>query len=203
MTPSNRAPTVWREGDLVVVRRGGSLPPICVLSGKPATGTVRCYFHRQERPISAPSPLGLLYHYWKHVSKATIDLPMADDLLRARRIGWALFAMAAALAITTVAGLFLAQTLISRMPAGSDKRWWNDLGVPIIAFGGFAMVSLAAYGSYRIMPMPTRQLKVRQIDPTHIRLSGASPEYLAQLTSVGDGPQPTAEPRGDVGRLQS
>lgn len=43
------------------------------------------------------------------------------------------------------------------------------------------LTGLASIGSYYIMPMPTVRLKPVRITQTHIWLTGAAPEYLAQL----------------------
>ena len=151
MAPEELA--VWREGDVVVVRRDRELPLICMLSGQAAARTVKCYFHWQERPAPG-TPLGLVRHYVQDVWNVTLDIPLAGDLLRRRRIGWMLFALTVALAIATVACLVVAQMQIAQMPARADKQWWNDLGVPILAVAGFLLTGLAGWGSYLNMPMP-------------------------------------------------
>ena len=170
----------WRDGDLVVVRRGVPLPPLCLLSGEPAAQTVKCYFHWQTRPASGGVG-GLIRHYIQDVRKVWLNIPLSDRLLRRRRIGWALFALTAVLAVATLAGLVISQMQIARMPKGPELRWWKDIGVPLIAVGGFLLTGLAALGSYRIMPMPTQRLKATRIDDAYVWLSGAAPSYLAGL----------------------
>lgn len=159
------------------------MPPICVLSGEPSTRTVRCYFQWQERPIAQPSVLGLVRHYLQDVRKAAIDLPMSDRLLRRRRIGWTLFGLATLLSVGTIACLAVVQMAIPGMPDGVQKRWWRDIGVPLVAAGGSLLTGLAAWGCYAIMPMPTKRLKVGHIDRDEVRLAGASPDYLERLPS--------------------
>jgi hypothetical protein len=137
----------WRDGDLVVIRRGSPLPPLCMLSSEPATQTVKCYFHWQSRRPTSGGLAGLLRHYVKDVQKVWLDIPLSDRLMRRRPIGWALFALTGALAIATLAGLVVSQVQIAQMPAGAEKQWWNDIGVPALAVGGFLLTGLSALAS--------------------------------------------------------
>ena len=182
-TTRPEASGAWRDEDLVVVLRGTPLPPLCLLSGEPATRTVKCYFHWQTRPASGGLG-GLIRHYIQDVRKVWLDIPLSDRLLRRRRIGWALFALTAVLAIATLAGLVISQMQIARMPKDPEMRWWKDIGVPAIAAGGFLLTLLAALSSYKVMPMPTQRLRAVRIDDACVWLSGAAPGYLAQLPDV-------------------
>jgi hypothetical protein len=92
-----------------------------------------------------------------------------------------LFALTALLAIATIAGLVGAQVYLSGLPAGPERKWWNDLGVPIIAMGGVLLTCLAMLGSYKIMPMPTVRLKPVRITNECVWLEGAARECLDQL----------------------
>jgi hypothetical protein len=172
---------VWREGDVLVVRREEPLPPICVFSGQPARRYVKCLFHWQERPLAGGGVGGLFWHYARDVWKVPLNVPLSDNLMRRRTIGWLLFGLTALLALATIGGLVGAQVYLSGLAAGPERKWWNDLGVPIIAMGGVLLTCLAMIGSYKIMPMPTVRLKAVRASETHLWLSGAAPEYLAQL----------------------
>src|SRR5690606_16680384 len=69
------SPTVWREGDLVVARRDQPLPPICVLSGRPASRRVPCLFHWRDRLPGAGGVEGLALHYVQDVWKVPLAIP--------------------------------------------------------------------------------------------------------------------------------
>ncbi len=170
----------WREGDVLVVRRDRPMPPVCVFTGQPAVRTVKCLFHWQEKP-PAGGIGGLALNYARDVWKVPLAVPLADDLMRRRTIGWILFGLTAWLGISTIALLIGAQVYLGGLPAGPEKKWWNDLGVPIIAMGGVILTCFAMLGSYKIMPMPTVRLKPVRADDKHLWLTGAAPEYLAQL----------------------
>jgi hypothetical protein len=172
---------VWREGDVLVVRRDRQLPPICVLSGQPAQRRVPCLFHWNERPIAGGGPLGLVRHYWQNVWKAKLDIPLAEPLMFRRKIGWLLFALTAVMAVAWIGGLVGIQAYIASMPDGPDKKEWRDLGPPIVALGGLVLVAIPFLASYYVMPMPTVRLKPLRITDECVWLSGAAKEYLAQI----------------------
>ncbi len=174
-------PAAWREGDVLVVCRDRPLPMVCVLSGRPAKGYVKCLFHWHDRPLAASGPGGVLWQYARDVWKVPLDVPLAGDLMRRRTIGWLLFGLTALVALATIGGLVAVQVYLGGLPAGPEREWWKDLGVPIIAMGGVLLTCLAMLGSYKIMPMPTVRLKPVRATQTHLWLSGAAPEYLAQL----------------------
>lgn len=123
----------------------------------------------------------LLWQYARDVWKVPLSVPLAENLMRRRTIGWILFGLTAWLAVSTIGLLIAVQLQIGQMPAGPEREWWKDLGVPIIAMGGVLLTCLAMIGSYKIMPMPTVRLKPVRATDTHLWLAGAAPEYLAQL----------------------
>jgi hypothetical protein len=185
-TADKPSPTVWREGDLVVARRDQPLPPLCLLSGRPASRRVPCLFHWRDRLPSSGGAGGLVEHYVRDVWKAPLAIPLADHLILRRRIGWTLCGLAALLAVGTIMGIIAAQNFAHSLPAGPEKKWWRDLGVPLVTVGGFIPLMAAALGSYYIMPHLTVRLKPQRIDDKHIWLAGAAPEYLAQLPERPD-----------------
>jgi hypothetical protein len=129
----------------------------------------------------AAGAIELVQHYVRDVWKAPLAIPLADHLILQRRIGWTLCTLAAILAAATIVGIIAAQRFSDSLPAGPEKKWWRDLGVPLVTVGGFVPLMATALGSYYIMPHLTVRLKPQRIDDHHIWLAGAAPEYLAQL----------------------
>jgi hypothetical protein len=175
------SPTVWREGEIVVVRRDRPLPPICLFTGQPAQRRVSCLFHCQQEPLAATGPLGLAWHYWRNVTRARLEIPLAEPLMRRRQIAWVLYALTAALALATIGGLIGMQAYLAGLPAGPTKKQWHDVGPPAVALSGFLLTGLAALASYKIMPMPTVRLMPVRITSECVWLTGVAKEYLAQL----------------------
>jgi len=179
--------SVWREGDIVVVRRDRPLPPLCLFTGQPAQHRVKCIFHWQERPIEASGVIGLVRHYSQNVWKAKLEIPLAEPLMARRQAGWLLFALSVVLSIATVGGVVGFQAYIGSLPEGAAKKQWNDLGPPAVALGGFLLTAVAALASYQIMPMPTVRLKPVRITQEYVWLQGAAKEFLAQIPERSGG----------------
>lgn len=183
---------LWREGDLVVLDRtaGAPLPPICLLTGEPASHRVACLFHwRGTLASPGVTPLhslaNLVQFYFRDVAKMRLAIPLATRLYRRWLLGWGLTALAVVVAVVTICGLFFGQQAIQRLPAGPDKKFLNDLGIPLLALGGFAGIASPTLIAYRVMPMLTVRLVPACITPERIWMRGACPEYLAQLSQRG------------------
>ncbi|MCY2965970.1 MAG: hypothetical protein NT069_20455, partial [Planctomycetota bacterium] len=105
----------------------------------------------------------------------------AERLHRRWWMGWCLAGLATLSAVATILGLWFGQEWINQLPAGPDKQFWRDLGIPLVALGGFALISVFSLIAYRIMPMVTQRLQVVDIVGETIWLRGACSEYLAAL----------------------
>jgi len=179
-------PGHWRYGDLAIVSRTDPLPETCILTGVPTTRRIRCLFHCKVSNFQAGlSPAetilrGLVY-YFRDIPKATLRLPVSDVLIRRRWIASSFLALSVLITIATVVGLLVGQQQVNLLPAGPDRKLWNDVLIPAIALAGFAgMMGTALLGS-RLLPSLTGTLKPQQITETHVVLSGASPEFLKAL----------------------
>jgi hypothetical protein len=178
------SPYVWRERNLVVIRRGHPLPPVCLLSGELATHIVRCVFHWQEqafRPRGGHFGLiaTLFWHYYKHVWKAVLDIPMSDSLWRKRRVGWIFAVLAGLFGLATAFGVFFGQLWIDTLPHGPTREWLTHVAIPCAAIGGGVLLLAFGLLSNKFMPMPTVRLKVIRITETEVWLSNVAPSYLA------------------------
>jgi hypothetical protein len=176
-------PAVWREADIVVVRRDRPLPPLCLFTGQPAEQRVACLFHWNERPMAGGGFQSLLQHYWQNVWKAKLDIPLAPPLMARRKIGWLLFALTAVMALVMIGGVVGIQVYIASLPDGPTKKQWKDMGPPVAALGGFVLTAIPFLASYKIMPMPTVRLKPVRITSEQVWLAGAAKEYLDQIPS--------------------
>jgi hypothetical protein len=180
------SPHLWREGDVLVVERDRPLPDICWLSATSATRRISCWFHWSAEPF-VPTQGGVvmvfesLLYYFKDVSRARIEVPMADTLCRKRVLGWICLWLTVLCAVATVAALLLGQAWIDAMPKGPERQALDVWAIPAIALGGFALLACFAMLSYYGMPMPTARLRPVRITETHVRLSGAPPALLAML----------------------
>ncbi len=172
---------VWREGDILVVRRDRPLPPVCLLTGQAAQQRVPCLFHWNVRPLAGGGPLGLLRHYWQNVAKAKLEIPLAEPLMARRRVGWLLIGLTAVMAAVMVGGVVGIQVYIGSLPEGPVKEQWKELGPPAAALGGFLLTAIPFLASYKIMPMPTVRLKPVRITDECVWLSGVAKEYLDQI----------------------
>lgn len=162
------------------------LPGVCPLSGELATHRIPCVFHKQQGFLSGgPSPVGLLLeliqYYLLRVDKALLWIPLAPRLYRRWWLGWGLMAIATVATLATMAGLWFGQQAIQAMPKGDNQKFWNDLGIPLIAFGGFTVVAICALAAHKIMPMPIVQLKLVDVAAHQLYLRGASAKYLEAL----------------------
>lgn len=187
-SPSSEARVVWREGDELVIDRTVKtpLPDLCPFSGEPATRRIPCVFHKQKRYLAggglpALVILSLIEHYFSHVDKALVWIPLSPRLYRRWWCGWGLTALGGLAAIATIAGLWFGQQAVDAMPKGDARTFWRDLGIPLVALGGFAVIAVFTLIAYKIMPTPTVQLKVVSMTDERLRLQGASAEYLAAL----------------------
>jgi hypothetical protein len=180
---------VWRERNLVVIRRGHPLPPVCLISGEATTQWIPCLFHWREKAFKPVGGgrialvFGLLRYYFKHVWKARLDIPMSDALFRKRRIGWVFFALAGLLGVATAAGVLFGQWWIDTMPRGPERERLTHWLIPGVGMGGGVLTTCFGLLSHKLMPMPTQLLKVIRITETHVWLSGAAPSYLAACSS--------------------
>lgn len=180
------SPYLWREGNVLVVQRDRPLPDVCWLSATSATRRISCWFHWSPQTF-APTHGGVvmvveaLIYYFKDVSKARIEVPMADSLCRKRVFGWICLWLAALTVVVTVPALLLGQLWIDAMPKGPERQTLDTWLIPAIALGGFVLLSCFAMLSYYRMPMPTARLKPVRITETHVWLSGAPPSLLDML----------------------
>ncbi|MCA9107043.1 MAG: hypothetical protein R3B96_12435 [Pirellulaceae bacterium] len=176
----------FRRGDVAWLSREDELPKVCVVTGEPASRQLKCLFHFRETPFhSGALPIdtilqGIIY-YVRDVPKAAIRLPISAEVVFRRRIGWSLTALLVLVAIGTCAGLYFGQLAINDLPKGPDRSWLNDLGIPLLAVGGFATIAVLLLVITKIMPMPTGSFEVQAITAQHVALRGLAQEFLAEL----------------------
>lgn len=166
------------SGDSVTIDRQAALPNICVFTGETTTKTIRCLFHWKTTPFNASvSPVGTaikgLLFYMKEVPKASLLMPVSESIYRRRNIAVCLIAVTVIAAIATCVSLIVGQQWIDAMPKGPQKQQLNNLLIPAVAFGGFAIIAISALIANRLMPGLTTKLKVLEITDSHVRLSGA------------------------------
>lgn len=179
---------LWREGDVVVIERDQAmdLPPYCLLTGERTEKSVVCLFHKAKTLVEGGvhplhTLLNLLQFYIHDVDRVRVRVPLAAHLYRRWIWGWWLMSGIALIAIATICGLFGLQSWIDGLPKGEAKGFYNDLVVPGVALGGFALIAVLVLITSKIMPTLTTRLKPFRVDEDHIALEGAAKEYLALL----------------------
>jgi hypothetical protein len=128
----------WRNGPLLVLRRGGQLPDRCVKCNAPAEGG---RFRRVIRSI--PIELSLCPTHRRRAWKATL--------------------------IPYVSGAYGAFLI------------WFLWGSPSIIAGPMFIILGIVIGSFRIR---LRTVTISKLDPDHLWLKGASPDFLDELPDV-------------------
>lgn len=164
-----KTPTMWRDGDILVLRNGAVLPPRCVKSNEPVDSTWRRKLSWHPQWVFALILVHVLVYIVVAViltKRATFDFPISPPWRARRRnallVGWGIALMSIA---TFVGGVMLFES--------------NDLEVVggILVFTSFALPFVGlAYGIYR-----GRLLWPQKIDDHFSWIKGASPNYLASL----------------------
>jgi len=156
---------LWREGDVLVVKKDAALPDRCVRCNGRADGAMLKQSYQWHNPaLYILAPFALLIYVLVALAirkTATLHVGICREHLTARkrsRLGSAL------LAIAGVVSLFLA------IEGGSLFGW----GGLLLLLGG------AVWGT-----IGTRLLSVQGIDDHFVRLKGAHPGYLSALPAWG------------------
>jgi len=153
----------WRDGKVLVARKGAELPDRCLKCNAPADG------YRFSRTLSwvrpawlllfliSPLLLVLVYLIVRRRAKVTVGLCEHHRRIRTRAIarGW----------LTALAGI---ATMISAAAVPDNLA-------PVAAIGGFCLVVAGLIGG----AIGSRVLIVRRIDKHFVWLNKVSPEYLA------------------------
>jgi hypothetical protein len=162
-------PTMWRDGDVLVLRNGAVLPPRCVKSNEPVDSTWRRKLSWHPQWVFFLILVHLLVYIVVAMimtKRATFDFPISPPWRARRRnallVGWGIALLAVA---TFVVGIMLI-----------DNRQTETVGV-IVMISSFALPFVGLiYGIYR-----GRLLWPQKIDENFSWIKGASPEYLASL----------------------
>ena len=165
LSPAEPGGGVWREGDVLVVKKDAALPDRCVRCNGRADGAMlkqKYQWHHPALYILAPFAL-LIYALVALVIRktATLHVGICRQHLTSRKRG---HLGSALLAIAGVVSLFVA------IEGGGFFGW-----------GGLTLLLAAAvWGT-----IGTRLLSVKGIDDHFVRLTGAHPAYLSSLPAWG------------------
>ncbi len=170
---------VWRDADLLVVRKGCVLPDRCVKCNEPADGirkTLTLYWHNPWIYILLLQIL--IYIIVSLIVRQSVVLPAGicrRHLVRRRwaiLLAWMLFF--GGLGVTILGGCFM------------DNRQRQEFGMPVLLIGCAMIVGSAIYAV-----IATRLLWAKRIDPYFAWIKGACPDYLAELPDL---PLPSNSP---------
>lgn len=184
--PDIQTETPQTADNVAWIPRGQPLPEVCVLTGEPATGRATCLFHHRKSTFSSGSQpldtaIALVMFYWSDVPKAVVRLPVSSEIAFRRWVGFILTVLLVLTAVVTCCSLYFGQLWIHDLPKSPRRDWLNDVGIPLLAIGGFAVIATLMLIIHKIMPMLTVSLKVVDITPSHIGLSGTHPEFCKAL----------------------
>jgi len=172
---------VWRDADLLVVRKGSVLPARCVKCNEAAERWKKqtLYWHHPGLYVLLLSPL--IYLIVVLIVRQSIALPIGvcrRHLARRRRVIF----VAWLLVFGGLGTMILTGSLV-----GAARR---DFALPVLLSGIAMMIVGAFYGV-----LGARLLWPKRIDPYFAWINGASPEYLAELPEVPPPSIPTFLPR--------
>ena len=172
VSPSESAATecdgVWRDGDMMVVARGASLPNRCVSTNVPAEARLTKAYSWHPQWVYALLISPIFYFLFAMIlrRKSTIELPLSQRVRDVHRKGIIGAWICALLGIALIAFSF---TLRSRLDTFDLQMILGFSGLLIAIFGTIICLGFAKLGT------PVR------IDKTHTWLKGVNPEYLATL----------------------
>ncbi|MFO0906094.1 MAG: hypothetical protein U0939_24010 [Pirellulales bacterium] len=167
LAPQSMQGGVWRQGNLLVMHREAPLPPRCVKTNQPATGTLKRKLYWHHPAIYAALLLNLIiYAILAAVlsKRATIHIGLSEAGFARRRrtmlIAW--------LGVLGSIGAFFAAFTLD--PETNPVFPWLLLG-GIFGFLGFLIYGLVA----------ARLVHPKKMDDNYIWLKGVHPDYLNEL----------------------
>jgi hypothetical protein len=175
---------VWRDADLLVVRKGSSLPDRCIKCNAQAGGLrkqLTLYWHSPWLYTLVILQL-LIYIVVSLIVRQKIVLPTGICRRHLARRRWAIF-LAWLLFFGGLGATILGGCLM-------DNRQRQAFGLTVLWGGAIVMVGGVIYGV-----VASRLLWAKRIDPYFAWLKGACPEYLAELPDVPPPGSPTLPPR--------
>jgi hypothetical protein len=158
---------LWRQGDLLVIRKGARLPPRCLKSNEPA----RRYLRRNLTWVPAWVYLLILVNLLICVivsmvlqKKATINIGLSDEWFSRRRrntlLAWGIVGLAV---LSFFAGIMLIESA-------------EQLGAALMIAAPFILIGGAIFGL-----ITARLVYPKKIDDRFIWLKGVCPEFLNEL----------------------
>ena len=174
---------VWRDGGLLVVRKGSVLPARCVKCNEPVEGKRKrqtLYWCSPWVYLLVISPLILVIVYMiirqSIVVQTAVCRQHRSQRNRVILVAWLLV-------FGGVGLIILGGTMM-------DNHRPNDLGLPLILAGCVLVVAGPIYGV-----TAARLQWAKRIDSYFAWLKGASPDYLAELPELPPPSYPPYQPR--------
>lgn len=171
--PADSSGGVWRDGNLLVVRKGCMLPGRCVKCNQPAVERrkrQRLYWHSPWLYLILVFTLNLLIYMIVAliVQRSIIVQTGVCERHRRRRRQ-----------VISIAWLMFVGSVIAIGVGGSLMDNRTNLGLPILLVGCGLLAGAPIYGF-----SASRLLWAKRIDTYFAWLKGACPEYLAELPEL-------------------
>ncbi|MBL8851722.1 MAG: hypothetical protein JNG89_18720, partial [Planctomycetaceae bacterium] len=163
--PVESAAGVWRQGKLLVVRKGAALPPRCIKSNQPAEVTLKRTLYWHHPAIYLVILVNLLVYAVVAISvrkKAVLDVRLSQAWASRRRWG---IATGWLISLGGVALFFVAAALDENI-------------MPFVIIAGIICMLIIGpiYGVLR-----SQLISPKKITDEYAWIKGAHPDYLAEL----------------------
>ncbi len=182
---SGRQGVLFVEGDLLIVRNGTHLPPLCILCGKEGfTKSIRLTYTWDES-----------FHVMRKKSSLQLRRSGSIDahLCGKHHRRWAAGRIVGVGGSVASGAVMAAGTVIAVVSENSDIPQWTGFGIAML-LAGFAAMILFLF----IFALRTRIMSCRRIEDGFLYLHGASPAFAAAVGSNG----PWSAASGQINEVQ-
>jgi hypothetical protein len=165
--PLAQAGDLFRDGELLVVRDGIILPPVCILCGRPS--------HKE--------PVLLRFSYdasFRLTRRSSLQLglkgSMQAGLCKLHRGQWIVGRVAGIGGVASGIALIICGGTVAAISEASPVPWYTPLGIELMLTGFTLLIVALFYFALR-----TRTLSCRKIEAGYLFLDGAAARFLKTL----------------------